>query len=200
MVERTKGAATQKPTERHKGAGDPKKTDQRKEELSKQLGVRGEGDPRTLSAGRDHSGVTSSFTWLPRSTSATGFIAVSVFPRVVRPPCSSVQASFGPSRSSAASLVISIRLFIAEPIFLRVRPSRLQTATQSVQPAGTTSFQSPQPSEVAASWRVEEEVYTGLRTMGRPLLRYAGMYGLLRWLRRRFYMVLGLSCTSSQSP
>ena len=36
------GAATQKPTERHKGGGDPK-TDQRKEELSKQLGCEGSG-------------------------------------------------------------------------------------------------------------------------------------------------------------
>ena len=114
------GAATQKPTERHKGAATQKPTSVRRNSRSN-LGARG-GDPRTLaswrylfsascrgnclsygvlpfqSAGRDHSGDTSSFTWLPRSTSATGFIAVSVFPRVVRPHCSSVQALVGPSR------------------------------------------------------------------------------------------------------
>ena len=83
-----------------------------------------------------------------RTTSVTGCVAVSVSPRVVRPHCSSVQASLGPSRASAGSFTL----------FTHWLSQSLYSSGSSVQTSSsTTSIQSPQLSEVAASWRSKKK-------------------------------------------
>ena len=169
MVERTKGRRPKNRPSRHKGGGDPK-TDQRKEELLEATWVRGEGTREPWRRGatdflqvvaatvcptvyfhsspqaETHSGDTYSFTWLPRSTSATGFIAVSVFPRVDRPPA---------------------------------LPCKLWLDRQG-----------------CCILEVEDEVYTGLRTISDPSSVRRDVR-VIKVATTAFLHSIGLSCTSS---
>ena len=121
---------------------------------------------------------------------AVGCVAVSVSPRVVRPHCSSVQASVGPSRASAGSFTL----------FTHWLSQSLYSSGSSVQTSSsTTSFQSPQLSEVAAFWRSPE----GRDTSPGTICDLSSVRRDVRVTKIDTTAILhgiGFSSTSSQSP